>query len=158
MMTAKPSMVFDKRLVEAAKRHEAAVKEKKKAQRKVGSKGNKFKNKWDSYDVDAEADKVDREDSSSAPETPAAPKDKSGAVGAARSALEKELGAAHVALWGAQDGLDAIVLGPVADGEDDDDAELRAARKALVVGLAELMNSSELLQKRFLALRDYPKP
>ena len=118
------------------------------------SKGNKFKNKWDSYDVDEELKALDNDEVSGQ----SRPIDKSGAVAKQRAALQKELGAAHGDLWKAQDALDSIVLGPANDEGDEDDAALRASRKALVMDLASVMAASDALQSRFKALRDYPKP
>jgi uncharacterized coiled-coil DUF342 family protein len=94
------------------------------------SKGNKFKNKWDSYDVDAEIEALDKEEETATVDVPLL-----------KSQEKKELIAAHSELWGAQELVDSILVGT--------DDELKATRKQCVNKLAELMTNLDKLKTKF---------
>jgi len=103
------------------------------------SKGNKFKSKWDSFDVDAELKKLD---------DPA--DDKRENVAKRRAGLEQDLGVAHIELWTALETLDSIVIEP-------GDEASRGRRKALVAKLQGLMDKKDEIVNVFETLPEYPQ-
>lgn len=90
------------------------------------SDGKKFKNKWDSYDVDAELRALDGAE----------------AMGERKSALRKVLADAYTGLWEAQGIVDELR----------GDEEVKQRRKALSDRNAKLMERQQKLQERFNAL------
>lgn len=99
------------------------------------SKGNKFKSKWDSFDVDAALEALDE------------PDDLSETFKKRKNALQKELIQAHAELWKAQDGLDCLAIS---------DEDVRIVRKALVGRVELLMHTKDDLSSKMNSLREYP--